>query len=185
MSFPRTLRRALAPAIALLLTACSPHYNWREIHGEGVPYVVALPARPATFTRNIDLNGIRVNMTMTAAEVDATTFAVGTAELPSAPQAQAALEKMKEALVRNIGGTVREQKILTIALSPGAGGGHLAVLDITASGRGDAATGGRPRMLFARFLAKDQRVFQLVATGPEQELPRDLADTFFSSFKLD
>jgi hypothetical protein len=177
--------RRLLAAIALLLAACSPHYNWREIHGEGAPYVVALPARPASFTRNIDLNGTRVNMTMTAAEVDAATFAVGTAELPSAPQAQAALETMKEALVRNIGGTVREQKMLTIAQAGHAGGGHLAVLEITARGRADPATGGRPRVLFARFLAKEQRVFQLVATGPEQELPRDLADTFFASFRLE
>jgi hypothetical protein len=185
MTFHPFASRCALAVFMLLLAACSPHYNWREIRSDGAPYIIALPARPASFSRNIDLNGTRVNMTMTAAEVDSNTFAVGTAELPSAPQAQAALEAMKQALVRNIGGTVREQKTLTIAQSSHAEDGHLAVIEITASGPGDAATGGRPRVLFARFLAKGQRVFQLVATGPEQALRRDLADTFFSSFQLD
>jgi hypothetical protein len=175
----------LLATILLTLTACSPHYNWREIRGEGAPYVIALPARPASFSRNIDLNGIRVNMTMTAAEVDSNTFAVGTAELPSAQQAQASLEAMKDALVRNIGGTVREQKTLTIAQSMHADSGRLAVIEITASGRADQATGGQARILYARFLAKEKRVFQLVATGPAKTMTRELADSFFSSFKLD
>lgn len=177
-------RCALAVAL-LMLAACTPHYNWREIRSDNAPYVVALPARPASFSRDIDLNGTRVNMTMTAAEVGHSTFAVGTAELPTAPQAQASLEAMKEALLRNIAGTLREQKTLTIAQSSHAGSGRLAVIEITASGRGDQATGGQPRLLFARFVAKDKRVFQLVATGPEKDLHRELVDTFFSSFKPD
>jgi hypothetical protein len=180
---PRTSRCLLAAL--LLLTACAPHYNWREIRGEGASYTVALPARPASFARNIDLNGTRVNMTMTAAEVDNNTFAVGTAELPSAQQAQASLEAMKDALVRNIGGTVREHKVLTISQSTHADSGRLAVIEIAASGHGDQATGGQPRMLYARFLAKEKRVYQLLATGPAKVMRRDLADTFFASFKLD
>jgi hypothetical protein len=185
MPIPLFASRCLLAATLLMLAACSPRYNWRDIRGEGAPYVVAMPARPASFSRNIDLNGTRVNMTMTAAEVDNNTFAVGTAELPSAQQAQTALEAMKEALVRNIGGSVSEQKTLTIAQSAHAVSGHLAVIEITASGRGDRATGGQPRILFARFLARQKRVFQLVATGPQNSMKREFADSFFSSFKPD
>ena len=158
---PCTLRGALAAAL-LALAACAPQYNWREVRGEGAPYVVALPARPASFSRDIDLNGTHVRMTMMAAEVEHTTFAVGTAELPSAPQAQASLEAMKTAIVRNIGGTIREQKTLTMPQSIHADSGRLAVISMTASGRGDQNTGGQPRVLFARVVTRRSRLSRSV-----------------------
>jgi hypothetical protein len=52
------------------------------------------PAKPASFTRTVDLDGMQVSMTMTAAEVDGATFAVGTAEAPDEAQARAALPAM-------------------------------------------------------------------------------------------
>lgn len=185
MPFFFRLSRCAAAAVLLALAACSPRYDWRELHGVDAPYTVALPARPDSFSRGIDLNGVHVSMTMTAAEVGKATFAVGTAELPTAPQAQASLEAMKNALVRNIRGAIRQQRTLTIAQSPRADAGRVAVIEIVAIGPGDRASEGRPRALFARFVAKDKRVFQLVATGPEDVLHREIVDTFFSSFKLD
>ncbi|HWT72476.1 MAG TPA: hypothetical protein VN361_09835 [Oxalicibacterium sp.] len=183
--FPILSSRCTAAAILLALAACSPRYDWRELHGVDAPYSVAMPARPDSFSRGIDLNGVHVSMTMTAAEVGKATFAVGSAELPTAPQAQASLDAMKNALVRNIRGTIRQEKTLTIAQSRRADGGRVAVIEVVAIGPGDRASEGRPRALFARFVAKDKRVFQVVATGPEDTLQRETVDTFFSSFRLD
>ncbi|HTH43858.1 MAG TPA: hypothetical protein VL528_02140 [Oxalicibacterium sp.] len=187
MSAPILFRlpRVAAAAMLLALTACSPRYDWRELHAADAPYAVAMPARPASFSRQIDLNGVPVSMTMTAAEVGKVTFAVGSAELPTAQQAQASLDAMKTALVRNIRGTIRQQRTLTIPQSSHADGGRVAVIEIAAIGPADQASDGQARALFARFVAKDKRVFQLVATGPEAALQRELVDTFFSSFKLD
>jgi hypothetical protein len=39
------------------------------------PGKVMFPAKPASFTRTIDLDGAQVSMTMTAADVDGATFA--------------------------------------------------------------------------------------------------------------
>jgi hypothetical protein len=177
----------LAAGFVLLssLVACSPQYNWREVHSDVAPFAVALPARPSSFSREVGVDGIHVPMTMLASEVGQTTFAVATAELPSAQQAQAALATMKTAMVRNIGGTVRQEKVLTIARSVQADAGRVAVIEIEAVGPGDKATDGQARVLFARFVARDRRVFQLLATGRESALRRDLADSFFASFKLD
>ncbi|AMO98462.1 putative transmembrane protein [Collimonas arenae] len=92
--------RSLLLCAVLLLGACSPKFNWREVRGKDASYSVLLPAKPATFARQIDLDGTQVTMTMTAAKVDDMVFAVGSATLPDAAKAQAALGAMKTALVK-------------------------------------------------------------------------------------
>lgn len=164
------------------LAACSPQFDWREIRSADAPYAVAMPAKPNTLTRQIDLNGTPVAMTMTAVVVDNITFAVGSAELPDATLAQVSLSAMKTALINNISGTIRAEKTLTMA--HGTGSGQLAVMEVEALGSGGAVNHEQTRALFARFVAKDKQVYQLVVTGPEKTVKRELVDTFFSSFKL-
>ena len=168
--FFRPLITAACVACAFLLAACSPKFDWREVRGQGAPFVVLLPAKPASHTRTINLDGLQVSMTMTAAEVDGVTFAVGTAELSDATQAPKALAAMKTALVRNIGGAVKQEKVSDPGTVP-------ATIDIEASGT-------ESRILLARFLAKDKRIYQVVMVGKQNAVSRDAADTFFSSFKL-
>ncbi|HJV83291.1 hypothetical protein [Noviherbaspirillum sp.] len=162
--------KAACVACALLLAACSPKLDWREVRGSGAPFVVLLPAKPASYTRTVNLDGLQVSMTMTAAEVDKVVFAVGTAELPDVALTPKALNAMKTALVRNIGGTIKQEKVSQAGTAP-------ATIDIEASGT-------ESRLLLARFLAKDKRVYQLVMLGKEGTLSREAADTFFGSFKL-
>lgn len=170
------LFRAAAIACALLLAACSPKFNWREVRGSGAPYVVMLPAKPASHTREIDLDGIPVSMTMTAAEVDDVTFAVGAAALPDPAQASKALNAMKTALVRNIGGKITREESEGSATIP-------TTIEIEASG--PPGRNGQPHLLFARFVAKDKYVYQVVAVGSEKSISREAVDTFLASFKPD
>jgi hypothetical protein len=102
--FPSLLPPVLSLLLATaLLGACSPKYNWRDYASPDAPYRVMFPAKPASVTRSIDLDGKQVSMTMTAADIDGATFAVGAAEAPDEAQAQAALPAMMQALLRNIG----------------------------------------------------------------------------------
>lgn len=169
------LFRIAALACALLLAACSPKYDWREVRGGGAPFTVNLPAKPASHTRQIDLDGMPVTMTMTAAEVDNVTFAVGAAELADAAQSAKAITAMKTALVRNIGGTIRQEKTGT---SP-------AMIAVEATGPPGRSTGGHARLLLARFYAKGKFIYQVVVVGEETAVSREAADTFFTSFKPD
>jgi len=169
-SFSPVFRTACCLASALVLAACSPKFDWREVRGPDAPYVILMPAKPASHTRTINLDGIEVAMTMTGADADGITFAVGTAELPDAAQAAKAMTAMKTALVRNIGGTVKQEK----ASAPGA---VPATIDVEASG-------AQSRLLIARFAARDKRIYQVVMVGKEQAMSREAADTFFMSFKL-
>lgn len=178
------LSRLLFIAIVLMLTACSPKFDWREIRSDAAPYIVAMPAKPSTFSRKIDLDGTETVMTMTATEVGDVTFAVGTAELPDAASAQVSLAAMKTAMVNNIRGTIRQEKVSTMPQAQNSASGTLAVTEIEAAGAAGAATGNQPRILFARFVAKDKRVYQLVVTGPEKAVTPDIVATYFSSFRF-
>ena len=168
----RRLLAAPALCLALALAGCSPKYNWRDYASPDAAYRVTFPSKPSTFTRTIDLDGMQVAMTMTAAEVDGATFAVGTAEAPDAARAQAALEAMQVALARNIDATVTTQKA--------AASGDRATRDIEATGRNH----GVPMRLVGHFEARGKRFYQVIALGKTDALPPEQVEQFLTSFKL-
>ena len=172
-----SIRIFIATAITAL-SACSPTYDWREVRGIDAPYVVLLPAKPATHSRPINLDGVPLVMTMTGAAVDGVTFAVGNATLPDRTDPQMALNAMKIGLLKNIGGTVRQEKSSLVAGNP------LPLIEIEAVGTASGKAAGQPTILFARFAEKDRRIYQVIVVGHEKAVARDTVDTFFSSFKL-
>jgi hypothetical protein len=157
---------------ASLLTACSPTLDWREVRAADASFSALFPAKPASVTRPVNLNGTPLSMTMTGADVDGVTYAVGSAVLPQG-ETSAALHLMKQALVRNIAGTLSLEKQLTPQH------GASAAIEIEAFG----TSGTRPLQLSARFVAKDRRIFQVLVVGPKQAVTRDAVVTFLSSFK--
>jgi len=160
-----------APLLLLAaLAACSPDYNWRQVQNADAAYTALFPAKPSSHAREINLDGIRTTMSMTAADVHGALFAVGSAELSSAALVQPALAAMKTAMVRNIGGTVASARTVP---------GPVPFDELVANG----SRNGRPVQLTARFAARNQRVYQAVVIGPPQEVPADAIDTFLSSFK--
>jgi hypothetical protein len=160
---------SVALLLAAALSACSPQYDWRDYRSNDAPYAVLFPGKPASQTRTIKLDQLEVSMTMTATEVDGVIFAVGSAQVPDAAQAQAAVEAMKTALVRNIGATVTSSK------SPAAG-----TLEVEASG----SQNGEAMRLIGRFIAKDKRIYQVVVMGRAKNMVQDTVETYLSSFKL-
>lgn len=162
----------------VLLAACSPKFDWREVRGAGAPYIATLPGKPASHTRQIDLDGLPVTMTMTATEVDDVVFAIGAAELKDPMQTPKALHAMKTALIKNIGGTVKQEKSSAPGVVP-------IMIEIEASGPAGPNTGSQPRLLLARFFGKDKFIYQVVVVGNEKAVSRDAVDTFFTSFKPD
>jgi hypothetical protein len=173
----KTLRFMSLLACTLALAACSPKFDWRVVRGNPVPFEVLLPAKPASMARPVDLGAAKVEMTMTAAEVDGVTFAVGAATLPDAAGAAAALVVMKTGLVRNINGSIKRE-----AGDPSqAGKAGTPPLEIEAVGT--RTPNGPELLLLARFFARDARVYQVLVLGPPQKVVRTEADTFFSSFK--
>jgi len=175
-SLPVGLSALLAPLLAAaLLAGCSPKYNWRDYASPDAPYRVMFPAKPSTFTREIDLDGMKVPMTMTAADVDGVTFAVGTAQAPDAARAQAAVQAMQIALVRNIDGHVTR----TSSAAAAAGGDERVASDVEAEG----SARGETLRLAGHFEARGKRFYQAIVIGKAKDMPAEQVDQFLSSFK--
>ena len=164
----------LVIAAGALLAACNPTYNWRDYNSPDAQFRVMFPAKPASHTRTVDLNGMRVDMTMTAAQVEGVTFAVGTGTAPDPARAQAALGDMKTALLRNLGARVRRD-----STAAGAAPQAQASIDLDAVGQSN----GQPMLLRGHFVAKGNRFYQVIVMGPERGVPSEQVEQFMSSFK--
>lgn len=163
-------------------SACSPTYNWREINGPDARFVVLMPNKPVSMSRSIVLNDQPVTMTMTAAEVEGVSFAVGYASLPDAGQVPAALTAMKAALVNNIHGRVKFDREW-IPQSNNRVEQENAT-DMEAIGFRDTSGGSESVRLLGHFAAKGKYVYQVIVLGSEKGLRREEASTFLSSFNL-
>ncbi len=173
-----TTSRRTASAAALLcatLAGCAPELNWREVPGKDATYSVLLPAKPASHSRTVDLNGLSVEMDMTGAEVGELSFAVASARIPDPAQQATALVAMQTAMLRNIGATQHSEKRVTLK-------GGVQASEIVASGK--AARDGRALQMYARFATRGDRIFQAVAVGPQDRLSPEAADTFLTSLSL-
>lgn len=156
---------ALACAV---LAGCSPQFNWRDYVAKDAPYRVMFPDKPASHTRSVDIDGLKVDMTMTAVDIEGITFAVGSAQAPDAARAQAAVAAMKTALVKNIGAQITSEKVTGSAI------------DIDATG----VRKGVPMRLVGHFEARDKRFYQVIVLGPAKSLSKENVDMFITSFKL-
>ncbi|SIQ92477.1 hypothetical protein SAMN05880566_1074 [Janthinobacterium sp. TND4EL3] len=168
-------------AVAGILSACSPKFDWRDYRSPDAQFTALFPSKPAVLTREIDLDGKKVSLTMTASEIDGNTFAIGSAVLDSVEQAQAALPAMKTALLKNINGVVRSEKLASAASSTATSSHQRSSLSIEATGTQQ----GKPVLLVGRFVAQDKHIFQIIILGEESKLSRDTIDTFMDSVKLD
>jgi hypothetical protein len=167
-----------SPAISLLLSivllaACSPKYNWRDYASPDAPYKITFPAKPASHTRTIDLDGMQVSMTMTAADVDGATFAVGSAEAADEAQARAALPAMMRALLRNVGAGDAQAKV-----HADAGGKTVGEIDTTGKAN------GAPVRLVGHFEARGKRFYQVIVLGKPNAMPPEQVEQFLTSFTL-
>jgi hypothetical protein len=181
MRIHQHLQAILVPALAVVaLAACSPQYNWRDYSSTDAPFRVMFPDKPAVHTRSVDLDGLKVDMTMTAVQVNGATFAVGSAEAPDADKAEAALAAMQTALVRNIGATVTSKKVARAASAAGNAATRSAAIDIEAAG----TQKGQPMRLVGHFESRNKRFYQVIVMGPAKSVPQDQVDMFMSTFKL-
>lgn len=168
--------------VVLLASGCTPEYNWRTWTPEGGGVQLLLPARPASMTRRIDLDGLAVEMTMHGARAGDASFTVAWVQLPASDEAtrRHALDAMRAGMLRNIGAVEHRESARSVPVVDafGAPAGSLAAVEVHASG-------SRPQPgteMRAIFVARGARAWQVVAIG--RALPQAQADTFLDSFAL-
>ena len=174
-------------AASVLIAGCTPAYDWRDIRGPGGEYWVQLPAKPATLTRQIHLEGFEVEMTMQGAKVGENAFTVALVPLPKQPVEAAGMSPervqlaMREQMLRNIGAPVStrtEAAAVDLVSVDGKKIGKLQTQAIATQGTGKHAA----IELRARFVVWQDHALQIVAIGPE--LDPEQAGYFLDSLRL-
>jgi hypothetical protein len=175
-------RLAGAAMCCVLMAACSPEYDWREVKPEGSRFAALMPARPASMTQPINLNGVSADMTLHGARVREVAFTVGSARLPDAlpERREHAVAAMRTAMVRNIGGTEQSSRPVSITVVDAAGvaQGTAAGVEVQANGK----MRDTEVLLLARFVADGDRAWQAVVLGPRPD--REQAALFLESLRI-
>ena len=169
--------------MVVLAVGCSERFDWREVRSPD-GYAISLPGRAQIASRELDVEGHRLTVSMTSTGIGPALFAVGVARLPTALAADAEQRErtvayFRESLVRNIQGTVSAAGPARLVLAPGARQVVLASQEVRAVG----TSGGRPVVLAARFFIIDDRLYQVIALGGDGGIPAHALDTFFTSFR--
>jgi len=164
-------------AALLGLAACTEQHDWRSINAADGSYSVMMPAKPSTVTRPVNVNGKEYSMTMTAADVQQVTFAVGVIHVPEPGMAAVTMTAMKDALLKNIGSVPANEKIRSTAQV-----GSISI-EVDTVGKASGGARGEPRVLHGRFIAKGTTVYQVVVAGPENAVIDTVVETFLTSFK--
>lgn len=156
----------------IFLTACSPKFDWREVRGTESSFTILLPAKAATFSRDMVLAGVAIKMQMMAADVDGVSFAVGSAKVSDTSKVSAVLDAMQQGMLNNIHG-VPEKENNSAGTPPAK--------DVVAFGK---LANGQPVKFVGRFLARGAWVYQIVIIGKEKLLTPEVVDTLMTSFKV-
>lgn len=170
--------------IALGITACTPKFDWREIRNADAPFIATFPGKPATHSRDIELDGIKVKLHMTAADVNQISFAIAYAKIENndknlqAQQQQRALSAMQAGMLKNIQGTIIQASALT---GTSSSNNFSPKNTITAIGK---KQNGQAVKMLARFTQHGPWIMQIVMIGEEKSFTPDIADMFFDSIKL-
>ncbi len=175
---------ALGASACALLLACSPRYDWRTVQSAEGGYSVDYPGKPTAEARPVIIAGQRLPMTMQAASIDGTLFAVGVVEMPADDPIwrQNAVAALRAGLAGNLRGHVatRDIAVKSAAQPPVS----LPAVELVAQGTGgdDPA----PRRLTARIVAAGRHAYQAVVLE-SGEAARDTrqqeqVDQFLASF---
>lgn len=165
--------------VAGALAACSPTYDWRTVTNNAGGYSIDLPAKPGSDQRDIEIDGVPMQMRMQTAEVDGTLFVVGTIQLPDArPETrQKVIAFLRAGLARNVG----VPPDATDVAVPLVSGGAVEGIEMRLTGK--AGEQAEPRTIHARLVAKGARAWQVAIVG-RAEPPVEQVDQFFQSFRL-
>ncbi|MFM9880835.1 MAG: hypothetical protein ACKVOO_10550 [Burkholderiaceae bacterium] len=87
---------------AVMLAACQPALNWRQVPSEHAPLTMLLPCKPDRASRSVTLAGQDLQLHMRGCEVAGVTFAVMVAQLPQPAQAGAVLAHWRAATLQNM-----------------------------------------------------------------------------------
>jgi hypothetical protein len=178
---PRRRLRPLALVFSawLVLSACTPTFNWRELRPEGTSLQALMPCKPESATRPVPLDGgAPIELHMHSCDTGGLTFAVAWAELGDAARVPAALAGWRRASL----GAVRVDP--TRADDPATA--WSATVPGATQARGLGVQGqdhlGQPVQVRAVHFARGTQVYQAAVYGAA--LRDEVTTPFFEGLQL-
>ena len=164
-----------ASAAALLLAACAPALDWRDVRPEGSNMTLLMPCKPTAQQRQLPLAGAAVRLSLHACSADGQTWGVAHADVEDPARVASALAELRASAAANIAaGTVEPLPLQVAGATPQPGSERVRF-----DGR---LPDGRTVQAPVAVLAHGTRVFQVTALG--ERLPGEAADTFFGSIRF-
>ena len=162
--------------MALLLCACQPTYNWRDIGLEGTNVKAQLPCKPDRTQREVTIAQVAVSLQVAGCEADGGMWVVMTGRLPAGLDTVQVLQGWQEATWRTLQAQQPEsQAWLAPKALPGAV--RVRVQGLQANGQTTQAQG-----LWAAWPEGDG-VQWVNAMVYQPKIQGEMADTFFESIR--
>ncbi len=125
---------------AVLLGACSPELNWRDVGFDGTRLKAQLPCKPDRATRTVPLGGVPVDMQVAGCESGGAMVAVMTAALPAGTDALAVMQGWQQATLANLqAGDAQRQAWLRPGMLPLPAAQRVATQGLRADGQAVSA----------------------------------------------
>ena len=181
----RLLLAASLFASALLLAGCYADLDWRKLASEEGRFQMLMPARTQSASREIAPG---VTMTVWSTSAGNALFGVSYTDYPDA--ARGHLAEARDALLRNVAGTLVEDGAGALPKGISAGESRRIAIKGNLGGKGSGpgstkvAEAGQEVTVHARLYAVDRRLYQLTLIGKGDKLTESDRDMFFSSFEL-
>lgn len=156
--------------------ACSPKFDWREVRNNEAPFTATFPGKPASHSRDIELDGIQLKLHMTAVDVNQTSFAIAYAKIENTDKnlqvqiQQRALSAMQIGMLKNIQANIVQPTPVDAPKNT-----------ITAIGKNQS---GQPIKMIARFTQQGPWIIQAVMMGESKSFTPEIADMFFGSIQF-
>jgi hypothetical protein len=90
---------------ALMLAACTPTLDWRDVRPEGSGVMALFPCKPASQARQVALAGGKVTLTLHACTAGDATYALALADVGDPARVSAALAELKTSAWANVQAT--------------------------------------------------------------------------------
>lgn len=165
----------MAGLVGVLLLACSPALDWREVRPAGGGIVLLMPCKPDSHARQVNLGPDVVRLELHACTAAGTTWALAFADVADPARVGPALVELQASAARNL--TATEPQELTLkaeGATPNPASRRVQLQGHMPDGRAVTEQ--------VAVFAKGTRVYQAVALGTA--LDAEAVDSFFGSLRL-
>jgi hypothetical protein len=159
----------------VLLLACTPALDWREVRPAGGGIVLLMPCKPDSHARQVKLGADTVRLELHACTAAGTTWALAFGDVGDPARVGPALQELQASAARNLGAAQpRPLPLKAEGATPNPASARVQL-------RGHLPD-GRAVVEQVAVFAKGTSVYQAMALG--ERLDAEAADSFFGSLRL-